>query len=308
VARRRQKGHNINGIILFDKPIKLTSNQALQNVKKLLNANKAGHTGSLDPLATGLLPICLGEATKVSSYLLSADKSYTVQCQFGVRTDSADADGNVIETRPVKELSVARITSVMQQFKGSISQVPPMHSAIKQNGVPLYKLARQGIEVERQSRQITIYDIDLVDYHDDILEFAVSCSKGTYIRTLVDDIGEVLGCGAHVTMLRRTRVGPFDMEGAVTWEKLQILQSQGNEAVLQAILPIDEGLKLMPAVNLTEDAAFYLQKGQAVFIPHNKNKGFVRLFMGDNRFLGIGQMQEDGKVAPKRLMNLAKIG
>ena len=308
MARRRRKGRNINGIILFDKPIKLTSNQALQNVKHLLNANKAGHTGSLDPLATGLLPICLGEATKVSSYLLSADKSYSVRCQLGVRTDSADADGNVIETRVINNISETRIKLVLQQFKGSISQVPPMYSAIKKNGVPLYKLARKGIEIEREPRQISIYDIDLVDFYDNILEFTVSCSKGTYIRTLVDDVGEILGCGAHVTMLRRTRVGPFDVDGLVTWEKLQILQSQGEEAVSQAILPIEEGLKLMPAVTLTEDAAFYLQKGQAVFIPRNKNKGFVRLFMGDNRFLGIGQMQEDGKVAPKRLMNLGKIG
>jgi len=308
VARRRRNGRNINGIILFDKPIKLTSNQALQNVKSLLNANKAGHTGSLDPLATGLLPICLGEATKVSSYLLSADKSYSVQCQLGVRTDSADADGNVIETRPLNDLSETRILSVMQQFKGRISQIPPMFSAIKKNGVPLYKLARKGIEIERDSRPITIHALDLVSFHDDMVEFTVSCSKGTYIRTLVDDMGEILGCGAHVTMLRRTRVGPFDAAATVTWEKLQALHAEGEKTVLQAILPIEEGLKLMPAVTLTEDAAFYLQKGQAVFIPHNKNKGFVRLFIGDKRFLGIGQMQEDGKVAPKRLMNLGKIG
>jgi len=308
VARRRRKGRNINGIILFDKPIDLTSNQALQNVKILLNANKAGHTGSLDPLATGLLPICLGEATKVSSYLLSADKSYRVQCQLGIRTDSADADGNVIATRPVNELSESRILSVMGQFKGKISQIPPMYSAIKKNGVALYKLARQGIEIERESRPITIHALDLLDFHDDIIQFSVSCSKGTYVRTLVDDMGEILGCGAHVTMLRRTRVGSFDVSESVTWEQLQTLQAQGEKSILQAILPIEKGLQLMPAVQLTEDAAFYLQKGQAVFIPHNKNKGYVKLFMGDNCFLGIGQMQEDGKVAPKRLMNLGKIG
>ncbi len=308
MARRRRKGRNINGIILYDKPAKLTSNQALQNVKRLLNANKAGHTGSLDPLATGLLPICLGEATKVSSYLLSADKSYSVKCQLGVRTDSADADGNVIATRPVGDITESRIHTVMQEFKGCISQIPPMHSAIKKNGVPLYKLAHQGIEIEREARQISIYDIELVGYHDGVLEFTVSCSKGTYIRTLVDDMGEILGCGAHVIMLRRIRVGPFSLDGALSWEKLQILQSRGEEAVSQAILPIEEGLKLMPAVTLTDDAAFYLQQGQSVFIPRNKNKGYVRLFAGDNRFLGIGQMLDDGKVAPKRLMNLGKIG
>ena len=210
MARRRNRGRQVNGGLLLDKPIGITSNAALQRVKRLFNANKAGHTGSLDPLATGMLPLCLGEATKISSFLLSADKEYRACLKLGVITDSADAEGNVVETRPVADYSESRVREVLKRFLGESSQIPPMHSAIKQNGQPLYKLAHQGIEVERKARDITIYSLELLRFEGDELEIAVRSSKGTYIRTLSEDIGEALGCGAHITALRRTGVGALD--------------------------------------------------------------------------------------------------
>lgn len=304
MARRRNKGRNISGILLLDKPVGITSNLALQKVKRLYNAAKAGHTGSLDPLASGLLPICLGEATKVSGYLLDADKSYIGTLKLGERTTTADAEGEVIETRPVENIDKAKIVSVLSQFIGEQEQVPPMHSAIKQNGQPLYKLAHQGIEVERKSRQIEIFSLELSRFEAQQLEIKVHCSKGTYIRTLAEDIGEMLGCGAHLSALRRTQSGPFDMEHVVTLAELEQLANNGMEALDALLLPIESALRDWPAVNLSEHTAYYLRQGQAVQVPQAPSSGWVKIFDDDQQFLGIGQIQADGRVAPKRLVNM----
>ena len=304
MSRRRRTGREVNGILLLDKPQGITSNQALQRVKRLFRAQKAGHTGSLDPLATGLLPICLGEATKVSGFLLEADKAYTASCRLGVRTDSADADGQVISTRPVEGITQQRIEQALFGFLGDIQQVPPMHSAIKQNGMPLYKLAHQGIEVEREARQIRIHDLKLLRWEADELDISVHCSKGTYVRTLVDDLGEELGCGAHITALRRERVEPFGGEGMLTLTALESLAEQGDEVLDASLLPVEEALKKWPAVKLSVESAFYLGQGQAVFVPNMKGQGWVRLYNNEENFLGVGVITDDGKVAPKRLMNM----
>ena len=304
MARRRNRGRQINGVLLLDKPIGITSNAALQRVKRLFNANKAGHTGSLDPLATGMLPLCLGEATKISSFLLSADKEYRACLKLGVITDSADAEGNVVETRPVADYSESRVREVLESFLGESSQIPPMHSAIKQNGQPLYKLAHQGIEVERKARDITIYSLELLRFEGDELEIAVRSSKGTYIRTLSEDIGEALGCGAHITALRRTGVGALDEYPMHTLESLEALAEESGLAALDALLlPMESTLPDWPEVRLSEDASFYLCQGQPVFVPHLKESGWVRLYAGDKRFLGLGTVLDDGRVAPKRLLS-----
>lgn len=307
MSKRRQKGRAITGILLLDKPQGLTSNKALQLVKRLFNAQKAGHTGSLDPIATGMLPICFGEATKVSGFLLDADKSYTAVCQLGTTTTSGDADGEILQQRPVTDISKERITTVLEQFIGEISQTPPMHSAIKQNGVPLYKLAHQGLEVEREARTVHIHKLEMVRFEHGLLEMEVHCSKGTYIRTLAEDIGSVLGCGAHIVELRRTQVGPF-IEELWTLEQLNSLVETGLEAIDQVLQPIEKALEPFPGINLSKDATYYLQKGQAVFVPQLKQRGLVRLYAFEGEFLGIGCVLDDGRVAPKRLMNQAKMG
>ena len=305
---KRKKGRNLTGIVLLDKPIGITSNKALQQVKSIFNAQKAGHTGSLDPIATGLLPICLGEATKISQFLLSADKTYLAGIKLGVKTNSGDADGEIIYARPVNVENSEQIERVMQNYRGSIEQIPPMHSAIKQNGVPLYKLAHQGIEVEREPRTVTIFDLQLVSFENDFLQIRVHCSKGTYIRTLADDIGEDLGCGAHICQLRREQVGPFNGDSMYTIEQLEDMAESGYEELDKVVLSIDKGLMQWPGVNLTGDAAFYIQQGQPVFVPKIKERGFVRLYLNDTEFLGVGQILDDGRVAPKRLMKNTKVG
>jgi len=304
VARRRNKGRNINGILLLDKPLGITSNLALQKVKRLFNASKAGHTGSLDPLASGLLPLCLGEATKVSGYLLDSDKTYLGTVKLGERTNTADAEGEVIETRPVENIDEAQIKSILLQFVGEQEQIPPMHSAIKQNGQPLYKLAHQGIEVERKARQITISSLELLRISDNELEIKVHCSKGTYIRTLAEDIGEAVGCGAHLSALRRTQSGPFTMEHAVTLPELEQLATEGFSMLDKLLQPIETALVDWPGVSLTEHTAYYLRQGQPVQVPQAPLSGWVKIFGEDQQFLGIGQIQGDGRLAPKRLINM----
>ncbi len=226
MGRRHVRGRDVNGILLLDKPSGITSNDALQQVKRLYFAKKAGHTGSLDPLASGVLPICMGEATKVSAFLLDADKRYQVRCQLGVRTATADAEGEVLETRPVGNYSEQQLEAVLDGFRGSIEQVPPMYSALKHEGQRLYKLARQGVEVEREARTVEIYQLTLTGRGPDWIDIAVHCSKGTYVRTLAEDIGDRLGCGAHVSALRRTAVGPYSETGLVTLEQLRALQGE----------------------------------------------------------------------------------
>ncbi|VAW82832.1 tRNA pseudouridine(55) synthase, partial [hydrothermal vent metagenome] len=296
MGRRRVRGRDVNGILLLDKPPGITSNDALQQVKRLFFAKKAGHTGSLDPLASGVLPICMGEATKVSAFLLDADKRYEVRCQLGVKTATADAEGDVISTRPVENYSEAQIESVLEQFRGPIEQIPPMYSALKHEGQRLYKLARQGIEVERASRPVDIHALTLTARGDDWLDIFVHCSKGTYVRTLVEDIGEQLGCGAHVSALRRTAVGPYDDDKLVTLEALETLKEQDKHAMDDLLLPIETALTQWPNVNLSADAAFYLRQGQAVLVPRAPTSGWVRLYEGEHTFLGMGEILDDGRV------------
>ncbi len=299
---RRAKGRDVNGIVLLDKPVGITSNAALQIVKRLFQARKAGHTGSLDPLASGLLPICLGGATKLSSFLLEADKRYAVTIFLGVKTTTGDAEGAVVTSQSVQGYSDERILEVLAHFVGEIEQVPPMHSAIKHQGQPLYKLAHQGIEIERQPRTVHIYRLALLRNLGDRLEVDVSCSKGTYIRTLAEDIGAALGVGAHVQVLRRTAAGPFNAGQMVTLAELETAAAASLEAVDRYLLPMEEALTHWPDVCLSDDMAYYLRQGQPVFVPRAPTSGWVRLHSADHRFLGIGRVLDDGRVAPKRLL------
>ena len=299
VKRIRRK---VNGILLLDKPLGLTSNAALQKVRWLLNAEKAGHTGSLDPLATGVLPLCFGEATKFSQYLLDADKGYETLMQLGATTTTGDAEGDVLERRPVN-VDRAAIEAVLPQFRGDISQVPPMYSALKKDGQPLYKLARAGEVVEREARSVTIARLELLDCEADRASLRVACSKGTYIRTLVEDIGQVLGCGAYVAALRRTQAGPFGLEQTVTLEALEQLHAEGGaQALDQFLLPPDSGLQHWPLLQFTEHSAYYWLHGQPVRAADAPKFGWVRVQDHQGRFIGIGEVSEDGRIAPRRLI------
>ncbi|HHH45002.1 MAG TPA: tRNA pseudouridine(55) synthase TruB [Gammaproteobacteria bacterium] len=305
MGRRRVRGRDVNGILLLDKPSGITSNDALQQVKRLYYAKKAGHTGSLDPLASGVLPICMGEATKVSAFLLDADKRYQVRCQLGVRTTTGDAEGEVVETRPVLPWNAEQLETVLDAFRGHIEQIPPMYSALKHQGQRLYKLARQGVEVERAPRPVDIFELTLTGQGDDWIDIDVHCSKGTYVRTLAEDIGEKLGCGAHVSALRRSMVGPYGDTDLVTLEQLQDLKENDMPAMDRLLLPIESALSQWPDVDLSSDAAFYLQQGQPVLVPHAPTSGWVRLYEGNRHFLGMGEILDDGRVAPRRLMKSA---
>lgn len=306
MGRRNKKGRDINGILLLDKPLGITSNAALQMVKRLFFAKKAGHTGSLDPLATGLLPICLGEATKFAGYLLDSDKVYEGSFQLGINTATADSEGDIIQQRDVPELSDDDIKKAFAHFMGTIDQVPPMYSALKQNGQPLYKLARQGIDVERKARTIEIMKFDLLDRDGDILMFHLRCSKGTYVRSIAEDLGEHLGCGAFLKSLRRTEVGPFKIADVHSMDELEhIAADEGPSALDPLLLEMDQALLHWPAVNLTENSSFYILQGQPVLVPKSPTSGFVRLFGKDKEFIGIGQILDDGRIAPKRLIKNA---
>ncbi len=305
MARKRKRGRPVNGIILLDKPQGLTSNKALQRVKTLFFVQKAGHTGSLDPLATGMLPICFGEATKVSNYLLDANKRYSFTCQLGVVTNTGDAEGEITERHAVPKLDEQAIEAVLQTFRGSIEQIPPMFSALKHNGERLYDLARQGIEVERKPRTVQIHELKLIKFEGSELVLEAYCSKGTYIRTLTEDIGRQLGCGAHVSQLRRLTVGPFqDPTQMVTMAQLEQMREQDREQLNSLIMPIDAALMDWPDIQLNADLSYYVQQGQAVQVPKAPSMGWVRLYNSDKGvFLGIGQISDDGKVAPKRLFH-----
>jgi tRNA pseudouridine55 synthase len=305
MGRRRNLGRNITGILLLDKPLEITSNDAVQRVKRAYRAAKAGHTGSLDPLATGLLPCCLGDATKFSGYLLDADKRYRVRVHLGVTTTTADAEGEVTATLPVVGVDEARVREVLQGFLGTIQQLPPMHSAVKHQGQRLYALARQGIEVERTPREIQIFALDLLSMALPEIELDVHCSKGTYVRTLAEDIGHALGCGGHVSGLRRTAVGPFvESPGAfMTLEEVESLaRDQDTQRLDAALLPLDSALGHWPSVRLSADAAFYLRQGQPVLVPQAPTEGLVRLYDPSQIFVGVGCILDDGKVQPKRLI------
>lgn len=297
----------MSGILLLDKPAGITSNGALQRVKHLFFAKKAGHTGSLDPIATGILPICLGEATKFSGFLLNADKSYVAECQLGVVTRSGDSEGEVVSERPVEGVSEEIIINALEQFRGDIEQIPPMHSAIKVNGQPLYKLAHQGIEIEREPRQVTIYDLDFVelDLDKDRMTISVHCSKGTYIRTLVEDIGEVIGCGAHVSALRRTTLGPYKEEDLLTIDELEELrESDGNRGLDSRLLSLDSAVEDYDKVQLDRDSSYYIRQGQPIQISGAPEDGWVRIYDDVEKFVGVGEIIDDGRVAPRRLVSV----
>lgn len=296
---------NVNGILLLDKSIGITSNGALQRMKHLFQAKKVGHTGSLDPMATGMLPLCFGEATKFSQFLLDSNKTYEVTAQLGVTTTTGDREGTVKETKPVLDLSDERIAATMQKFIGEIDQIPPMFSAIKIQGKPLYELARKGIEIERKSRRITIFSMISRGYDaaTQQLSFVAHCSKGTYVRTLVEDIGKDLGCGAHVADLRRTHVSPYDGCEIYTEEGLRLIAETSGQTGLDAcLLPMETSVRAFPAIKLSTSAAFYLKMGQAVRATLPLKSPLVRLFAEDERFLGVGEVTDDGRVKPFRLL------
>lgn len=293
----------INGVLLLDKPQHLSSNHALQRVKRLFNAKKAGHTGSLDPIATGMLPICFGEATKFSQFLLDSDKTYEVTARLGIETNTGDSEGDVICSQVVQQFSLQHIEAVLSQFKGYIEQVPPMFSAIKFQGKPLYKLARQGIQIERKPRHIMIFSLKVLHYEQVSLRLYIHCSKGTYIRSLVTDIGKQLGCGAHVVALRRLAVTPYDANKMLSWDYLETLAQSADDDALQAtLLPVESSLVRLPIIQLTSSSIYYLRRGQPVRVNALPQTTLVRLFSDDNIFLGVGQMLADGRVQPVRLL------
>ncbi len=311
---RRKKGRRIDGVFLLDKPQGLTSNSALQRVKRLYDAAKAGHTGALDPLATGMLPICLGEATKFSQFLLDSDKRYITTAKLGVRTDSSDADGEVVETKPVPSLEWDSLNQLIQaRFAGEIEQVPSMFSALKHNGQPLYKLARKGEKVEVKPRQVTIYEIKLLDLRDDEVDLEVHCSKGTYIRSIVEDLGLELGCGAHVSMLRRIGVANYDAAKMLTMDELEQIAAetetdQGLECIqmrLDALLlPPWSAVDSLPSIELPADLAARLLQGQRITELFDE-RGLVRLF-AEQRFLGMGEVEDTGRIVARRLLDTSE--
>ena len=289
----------VDGVLLLDKPIGLTSNDALQKVRRLFSAAKGGHTGTLDPLASGLLPLCFGEATKFSADLLDADKTYEAELKLGVTTDSGDAEGEIMATAAV-DVEKSDIFRVLPKFMGDIRQIPPMHSALKRNGRPLYELARKGIEVEREPRAVTIHAIDILSLAGDTLSLRVACSKGTYIRVLAADIGKALGCGAHLTGLRRTVVGDLGLAGSVTLAELEALDEAGRSEYLQ---PVDALLHSLPLVTVEGEAAERFRHGNPVDLAAGL-AGKIRVY-ADGRLIGIGEPGADGRLWPKRLVQLA---
>ncbi len=301
---RRAAKKNINGILLLDKPAGITSNGALQQAKRLYSAKRAGHTGSLDPIATGMLPLCFGEATKFSQFLLNSDKYYTVTAKLGKRTATGDIEGEVISERSFAQVTRESLEKALLPFCGTIKQIPPMFSALKHKGKPLYELARRGIEVEREPRTIQVYSLQLDHFESDYFTFHIHCSKGTYVRTLVDDVGELLNCGAHVSQLRRTAVSPYNNFPMVDLPTLEeTFRKEGPEALQRFLLPIETSVAGFPSVKLSTSAAFYIRMGQPVRVTDAPSQGFVRLMIGEEqRFLGMGEMLEDYRVKPKRMV------
>jgi tRNA pseudouridine55 synthase len=301
---RRHKGRRVNGILVIDKPAGITSNGVLQQVKRLFGAAKAGHTGALDPLATGVLPLCFGEATKFSQSMLDSDKAYITTARLGIRTETADSEGAVVCERPVPALTEQDLEPVLARFRGDIEQVPSMYSALKHKGRPLYEYAREGIEIERPARPVTIYELTLLAVRETEIDLAVKCTKGTYVRNLVEDIGEVLGCGAHVSALRRTLASGFSLAQAHPVAELEQMREQG--ASLDALLvPVDAALTMFPEVHLESGNLLSILNGQPVRISGQSLTGPVRLY-GENRFVGLGEGQPEGedtvKIVPRRLV------
>ncbi|MFZ3087704.1 MAG: tRNA pseudouridine(55) synthase TruB [Methylotenera sp.] len=294
----RRPKKQINGILLLDKPLGFSSNQALQKIKWLLQAAKAGHTGTLDPLATGLLPLCFGEATKFAHYLTDADKTYVATIKLGATTTTGDAEGEVLSTHAVN-VNQLEFEKTCKQFIGEISQTPPMYSALKFEGKALYEYARAGVEIERQPRLVKIHSIELNAFEGDVARITVTCSKGTYIRTLAEDIGKRLGCGAHLIGLRRTGTANYHISQAVSLEQFEAMSSEER---LASLAPADSAVEHLPAITLDADSVFYLQQGQVIWRSGVIPQGLLRLYDEQQVFLGLGEQQSDGKIAPKRLM------
>jgi len=299
-GRRRDasRGRDVSGMLLLDKPDGISSNGALQRVKGLLDARKAGHTGSLDPIATGLLPLCFGESTKISSFFLDADKRYRTTIRLGETTATGDCEGEVIYSND-RQVTEAEIINALDRFRGSFKQMPPMYSAIKKDGQPLYKLARQGVEIEREPRDVTVYSLEMIEYNGRDVVLDVSCSRGFYVRALATDLGEALGVGGHVIQLRRTGVGDLSVDDAVTIEQIEAVAEVEHRD--NFLLPADIGLSHIPRIDLSVDATFYLVRGQTVSAGRVPKEGWVRLYSDATGFLGLGVVTEDGRIAPKRL-------
>ncbi|MCB1756927.1 MAG: tRNA pseudouridine(55) synthase TruB [Gammaproteobacteria bacterium] len=310
MARKARKGRPVDGILILDKPVGISSNRALQTVKRLFNAQKAGHTGSLDPLATGMLPLCFGEATKVSAFLLDSDKTYITEARLGIKTSTGDREGEIIHERPVADFGEAEILKTLKRFTGSIKQIPPMHSALKKDGKPLYKLARKGLDVERESRPVTVYAIDLLEIKLPVLVLRVHCSKGTYIRTLVEDIGEALGCGAHVQRLHRESTEPFGKEKMYSIEELGVLADQGTDALDRCLLRPDTALTGMPEIELNQAQKAFFQAGRMISdgnISADMQDRLLRVYDVNREFLGLALVSGDGQLCPKRVFGLQTI-
>jgi tRNA pseudouridine55 synthase len=300
VARRR-KGRDVHGIILLDKPAGYSSSQAVQKVRWLFRARKAGHTGTLDPFATGMLPICLGEASKTAGFMLDASKRYLATARLGQATATGDIEGEVIKDLPVPALSIEAIDAALDSFRGAIEQVPPMYSALKHKGQPLYKLARAGKEVERKPRSVIIHGLELISWDKSFLEFKVHCSKGTYVRTLAEDIALKLGSCAHLTQLRRMEVEPFHEADMISLQKLeQAVEAGCQETLLQ---PLDVGLEAWPVVELSGEEHVRFTHGNPAPV-RESHRGQVRVYALDGQILGLGEVRDDHKVYPKRLFNL----
>lgn len=302
MSRRGKNRRQVHGILLLDKPRGMTSNRALQRAKWLYNAAKAGHTGSLDPLATGLLPLCFGDGTKVSAFLLDADKTYEVRCRLGQKTDTGDAEGEIVERAPVPELTDAAIEQALSGLRGPITQIPPMYSALKHQGQRLYDLARKGVEVERKPRQVTIFRFETMPCDTGELAFRVHCSKGTYIRSLIEDFAAALGTVGHVSALRRTALGPFRQAVMITMDDLEATAEKGLEALDALLQGVDVGLAGAPSVHLDAEMAHFVRQGQAVWVPKAPDAEVIRLYDEQARFIGVGTLLDDGRIGPKRLM------
>ena len=301
----RQVAAPVNGLLLLNKPAGITSNQALQKVKRLLGAKKAGHTGSLDPAATGMLPLCFGEATKVCAYLLEADKTYRVTVRLGVATDTGDGDGEITETAAVPDLARSQWERVLNQFLGESEQVPPMYSALKQDGKRLYELARNGQVVDRAARSIRIDDISLLEISGNRLVFRVHCSKGTYVRTLVEDLAKVAGTVAHTGRLHRETVGNFQAEDMLDLPGAERVAEDGPEALRARLLPADCALSSWPDCHISAADAERFCRGQAITVAVGGAEGLVRVYAGEDRFLGVGELGSGAMLAPRRIFRLA---
>ncbi len=302
MARRKKSGRDLTGILIVDKPTGVSSNRVLQIVKRLFQANKAGHTGTLDPLASGVLPICLGEATKLSTHLLDADKIYQVTCQLGIATNSGDSDGEVIAEQPIPAFTSDSLNLLLTDFTGQQTQIPPMFSALKHQGQPLYKLARQGLEIERKARQITIYALQVLAVTSDSFTLEVACSKGTYIRTLVQDIAAAMGSCGHVSMLRRTAAAGYDLSQAVPLSSLETLAEQADISLLdKQLLPAVDALPDWPVVALDSQQTRQLYFGQPVAHSLSESCADIRLLDDAGEFIGLAQIDDNGVITAKRL-------